>query len=140
MNCKPNAFQKRRTLAGRHIGTIGNGRRFCSVRSLTLITRKVDLRSCEELENWSSLCGRPPKSATPIFLVTPLTMQIKLGFRPESGIAGTIMWFNDAKAYPQLYRNETRSDSGHLNSVAAKEFTRIVAESFSQLRRENRIQ
>src|SRR5438045_4570787 len=30
--------------------------------------------------------------ATPIFLVTPLTMQIKLGFRPESGIAGPILW------------------------------------------------
>ena len=78
--------------------------------------------------------------ATPIFLVTPLTMQIKLGFRPESGIASTVMSFNDAKAYPQLYRNETRSDSGHLNNVAAKEFTRIVAEDFLQLRRENRIQ
>ena len=90
---------------------------------------------------YRQLAGEVKKAgATPIFLVTPLTMQIKLGFRPESGIAGTIMWFNDAKAYPQLYRNETRSDSGHLNSVAAKEFTRIVAESFLQLRRENQIQ
>ena len=78
--------------------------------------------------------------ATPIFLVTPIMAQIKLGFRPESGIASTVMSFNDAKAYPQLYRNETRSDSGHLNNVAAKEFTRIVAEDFLQLRRENRIQ
>jgi hypothetical protein len=78
--------------------------------------------------------------ATPIFLVTPLTMQIKLGFRPESGIAGTIMSFNNARAYPQLYRNEMRIDGDHLNSVAAEEFTRLVAENFSQLRRENRIE
>ena len=78
--------------------------------------------------------------AIPIFLVTPLSMQVELGFRPESGIAGTIMSFNDARAYPQLYRSETRIDSGHLNSVAADEFTRIVAESFSELRRENQIQ
>jgi hypothetical protein len=67
-------------------------------------------------------------------------MQIKLGFRPESGIAGTIMSFNNARAYPQLYRNEMRIDGDHLNSVAAEEFTRLVAENFSQLRRENRIE
>jgi len=78
--------------------------------------------------------------ATPIFLVTPLTTQIKLGFRPESGIAGTVMSFNDARAYPQLYRTEMRMDGSHLNSLAAEEFTRLVAENFSQLRRENQIQ
>jgi len=78
--------------------------------------------------------------ATPIFLVTPLTMQIKLGFRPEAGIAGTVMSFNSSTAYPQLYRNEMRTDRGHLNNVAAEEFTRLVAENFLQLRRENRIQ
>ena len=78
--------------------------------------------------------------AIPIFLVTPLTMQIKLGFRPESGIAGSVMSFNNATAYPQLYRNEMRVDASHLNGVAAEEFTRLVAENFSQLCRENRIQ
>ena len=78
--------------------------------------------------------------ATPIFLVTPLTMQIELGFRPESGIAGTVMSFNNARAYPQLYRNEMRIDRSHLNIMAAEEFTRLVAENFLQLRRENRIQ
>jgi hypothetical protein len=78
--------------------------------------------------------------AIPIFLVTPLTMQIKLGFRPESGIANNVMSFNDAKAYPQLYRKEMRLDGSHLNSVAAEEFTKLIAESFSRLRRENRIQ
>ena len=78
--------------------------------------------------------------ATPIFLVTPLTAQIKLAFRPESGIAGAVMWFNNARAYPQLYRKEMRLDGTHLNSVAVEDFTRLVAENFSQLRRENRIQ
>ncbi len=78
--------------------------------------------------------------AIPIFLITPLTMQIKLGFRPQSGIAGNVMSFNDARAYPQLYRKEMRFDGGHLNSVAAEEFTRLVAENFSRLRHENRIQ
>jgi hypothetical protein len=78
--------------------------------------------------------------AIPIFLITPLTMQIKLGFRPESGIAGNVLLFNDARAYPQLYRKEMRIDGSHLNSVAAEEFTRLIAENFSRLRRENRIQ
>ncbi len=78
--------------------------------------------------------------AIPIFLITPLTRQIKLGFRPESGIANNVMSFNDARAYPQLYRTEMRLDGGHLNSVAAEEFTRLVAENFLRLRRENQIQ
>jgi hypothetical protein len=78
--------------------------------------------------------------AIPVFLITPLAMQIKLGFRPESGIAGNVMSFNDARAYPQLYRQEMRIDGSHLNGVAAEEFTRLVAENFSRLRRENRIQ
>jgi hypothetical protein len=69
-----------------------------------------------------------------------VTVQIELGFRPESGIAGTVMSFNNARAYPQLYRSDLRSDSGHLTPAAAEEFTRLVAESFSQLRRENKIQ
>jgi hypothetical protein len=78
--------------------------------------------------------------ATPIFLVTPLAMQIKLGFRPEAGIASPVMLFNNATVYPQLYRKEMRIDRSHLNNVAAEEFTRLVAENFLQLRRENRIQ
>jgi hypothetical protein len=78
--------------------------------------------------------------AIPVFLITPLTMQIKLGFRPESGIAGNVMSFNDARAYPQLYRKEMRLDGSHLNSVAAEEFTRLVAENFLRLRRDNQIQ
>ena len=78
--------------------------------------------------------------AIPIFLVTPLTAQIKLGFRPESGMADMVMSFNDAKAYPQFYRSKMRVDGGHLNSAAAEEFTRLVAEKLSQLVREDRIQ
>jgi hypothetical protein len=78
--------------------------------------------------------------ATPVFLVTPKTTQIKLGFRPESGIAETVMLFNDAAAYPQLYRNEMRVDADHLNGMAAEEFTELVARKFSQLIQEKRIQ
>jgi len=78
--------------------------------------------------------------ATPIFLVTPKTTQIKLGFRPESGVTETVMLFNDAKAYPQLYRKEMRVDADHLNGAAAEEFTELVARKFSQLIQEKQIQ
>jgi len=78
--------------------------------------------------------------ATPVFLVTPKTTQIKLGFRPESGIAEKVMLFNDARAYPQLYRNEMRVDADHLNGLAAEEFTELVARKFSQLIQEKQIQ
>lgn len=78
--------------------------------------------------------------ATPVFLVTPKTTQIKLGFRPESGIAETVLLFNDASAYPQLYRNEMRVDADHLNGVAAEKFSELVARKFSQLIQENQIQ
>jgi hypothetical protein len=61
--------------------------------------------------------------ATPIFVVTPVTTQTKFGFRREAGIAATIMSFNDAAAYPQLYRKETRIDRNRVNSAAAEEFT-----------------
>ncbi len=78
--------------------------------------------------------------ATPIFLSTPRTAQVKLGFRPGSGIAETVLLFNDAKAYPQLYRNEMRVDTDHLNGMAAEEFTELVARKFSQLIQEKQIQ
>lgn len=78
--------------------------------------------------------------ATPIFLVTPTTAQTKLRFRSESGIAGAVMPFNDAKDYPQLYRNEIRFDADHLNSTGAEEFTRLIADNLSRLINDGRIQ
>lgn len=76
--------------------------------------------------------------ATPVFLITPTMAQTKLGFRPESGVGGATMLFNDAKAYPRLYRNEMRFDADHLNGAAAEEFTTLVAHNFLQLIEENR--
>jgi hypothetical protein len=92
-------------------------------------------RACRQLAEEVRKAG-----AVPIFLVPPVITQFELGFRPKSGIAGTVMSFNNARAFPQLYRSEMRIDSGHLNAAAAEEFTRLVAENFSRLRRENKIQ
>ena len=77
--------------------------------------------------------------AVPIFLVPPNLTQTRLGFRPESGVGTTVMSFNDAKNYPQLYRKEMRVDPDHLNGAGSEYFTRLLAEDFSQRVRQNQI-
>lgn len=69
--------------------------------------------------------------AKPIFLVTPITRQYQIGFGSDS--PGTVMSFNDAKAYAPLYRKSVRMDANHLNATGAEEFTKLVAASFAQL-------
>jgi hypothetical protein len=77
--------------------------------------------------------------AVPIFLVTPNVVQTRLGFRPESGVSATVMSFNNAKDYPELYRKEMRVDPDHLNAAGSEYFTRLLAEDFSQRLQQNRI-
>jgi hypothetical protein len=64
-----------------------------------------------------------------------MVTQIELGFRPESRMAATVMSFNKAGVYPQLYLKDMRVDGLHLNARGAEEFSRLVAENFSQLHR-----
>jgi hypothetical protein len=70
--------------------------------------------------------------AVPIFLVTPNNLQTRLEFRPESGVAATVISFNNAKAYPQLYRKGMRIDPNHLKGAASEEFTKLLADDFLQ--------
>ena len=77
--------------------------------------------------------------AVPIFLVTPNVVQSRLGFRPESGVAATVMSFNNATEYPELYRKEMRVDPDHLNGAGSEYFTKLLAEDFSQRLRQNQI-
>lgn len=77
--------------------------------------------------------------AVPIFLVTPDVVQTRLGFRPESGVNATVVSFNNAKDYPELYRKEMRVDPDHLNAAGSEYFTRLLAENFSQRVHQNRI-
>jgi len=100
-------------------------------------TRFVSAATERAYRQWANEVRRI--GATPIFIVTPVTAQTRLEFRPESGVAGPVLPFNDAKAYPQLYRSDMRFDADHLNAEAAEEFTRLVARHFSQLIEEKRI-
>lgn len=101
-------------------------------------SRPVSPSTEQAYREWADEVRRA--GATPIFLVTPTTPQTKLQFRSESGIAGAVMRFNDAKGYPQLYRNEIRVDADHLNETGAEEFTRLIADSLSRLINDGRIQ
>ena len=100
-------------------------------------SRFVSAATEKAYRQWAEEVKR--SGATPIFLVTPKTTQIKLGFRPESGIDAAILRFNDAGAYPQLYRQEARFDTDHLNGTGAEEFTKLVAHHLSQLMEKNRV-
>jgi hypothetical protein len=100
--------------------------------------RPVSPSTEEAYRQWAAAIRKT--GATPIFLVTPTTAQTNLQFRPESGIAATVMRFNDAQAYPQLYRNEVRYDADHLNGTGAEEFTRLVAGNLSRLIKDGQVQ
>jgi len=101
-------------------------------------SRRVSSSTEQAYRQWADAVRET--GATPIFLVTPTTAQTKLEFRSESGIAGAVMPFNDAKDYPQLYRNEIRVDADHLNGTGAEEFTKLIADNLSRLINDGRIQ
>jgi len=70
--------------------------------------------------------------ATPIFFVPPSTMSAVpakfIGAPPAP-----VFVFNDAGLYPDLFRPEARIDEGHLNSVGAAEFTKLLAHRFIEI-------
>lgn len=101
-------------------------------------SRRVSSSTEQAYRQWADEIRKT--GATPIFLVTPTTAQTKFEFRSESGTADAVMPFNNAKEYPQLYRNEIRVDADHLNGTGAEEFTRLIADNLSRLISDGRIQ
>jgi hypothetical protein len=77
--------------------------------------------------------------AVPIFLVTPNAGQTRLAFPPESGVAATVLSFNNANEYPELYRKEMRFDSDHLNGAGSENFTKLLAQEFLHRVQQNEI-
>lgn len=77
--------------------------------------------------------------AVPIFLVTPNVEQTRILFPPESGVAATVMSFNNATEYPALYQKEMRFDPDHLNGPGSEMFTKLLAAKFLQGIHQNEI-
>ena len=65
--------------------------------------------------------------AATIFFTAPGSMAL-LPRRFSRTPAPPVLAFNDANAYPQLYRTAVRVDENHLNAAGAQEFTRAFAE------------
>lgn len=100
-------------------------------KRLSPVTEKA-CRQCAEIIRH---CG-----AVPIFLVTPTaTVQTKFTFHDGSEPPGVVISFNDARAYPDLYRSSVRIDPSHITKPAAEEFTRLVAADFVKLMRAGKI-
>jgi hypothetical protein len=94
-------------------------------------TEEICRRSAAEVLR----CG-----AQPIFVVTPVRDQTQFFFaQPATGLT-TVLSFNDAIRYPDLYRTSVRLDSmSHLNEEGAQHFSRHVAERFAAALREGAI-
>jgi hypothetical protein len=69
--------------------------------------------------------------AIPIFVVTPVVPASPVRFQDNAPAPGAVLAFNDAKAFPQLYRTNVRINEGHVNKKGAEEFTRLLAEKFA---------
>jgi hypothetical protein len=69
--------------------------------------------------------------AIPIFVVTPVVSVSPVRFQDNAPAPGSVLAFNEAKAFPQLYRTNVRINEGHVNKKGAEEFTRLLAEKFA---------
>jgi hypothetical protein len=65
--------------------------------------------------------------ATPVFFTAPGPTSL-LPSKFSVADAPPVLAFNDARAYPSLYRPEMRRDESHVNAHGAEEFTRIFAQ------------
>jgi hypothetical protein len=99
-------------------------------KAVSPYTEKVCLQCSNEIRTFGAM---------PVFLVTPTTTQSQLGFSGNSGSPGTVISFNDARLYPNFYRESVRVDQEHMDAAGAEEFTQLLAGKFAQLISEGRI-
>ncbi|MEO7723445.1 MAG: hypothetical protein ABIU29_01965 [Chthoniobacterales bacterium] len=77
--------------------------------------------------------------AIPVFLVTPVIDQSNLIFADSAIAPGTILSFNNASRYPELYRAAVRIDYSHMNESGSAEFTRQLGREFTAALRKGTI-
>lgn len=69
--------------------------------------------------------------AAPFFVVTPVISQSRVNFRRLP--PGSLLSFNNSKAYPELYDTAVRIDDGHLTRQGSETFTDILAREFIRI-------
>jgi hypothetical protein len=84
-------------------------------------------RACREMAEQVTKVG-----ATPIFVRMPVVSQVQLRFRSDP-TASAILSYNNAAAYPELYRRDTRAEEIHLNPRGAEALSSLVARDLSKL-------
>jgi len=72
--------------------------------------------------------------AEPIFVEPPsLHMVNDFEAAERVGVIDTLLSYKDPNRFPQLYSVERRQDAGHLNAAGSREFTKLLAEDFSEV-------
>jgi hypothetical protein len=103
-------------------------------QALARVTQPVKARLIDEYADEAyRICAKEVRrcGAIPIFIVTPVVPVSAVRFRDDASAPGSVLAFNNSKAFPQLYRTNVRSDEGHVNEKGAEEFTRLLAEKFA---------
>lgn len=72
--------------------------------------------------------------AEPIF-IDPPSLHLDNDFQAaeQLGTIDRLLTYRDPNRFPQLYKPENRYDVDHLNRSGSEEFTRLIAEDFSQM-------
>ena len=71
--------------------------------------------------------------ATPIFVEPPsLHMENDFQAAQQLGTIDMLLSYKDPDRFPQLYTVDQRHDADHLNDAGSREFTRLLAEDFSE--------
>ncbi len=72
--------------------------------------------------------------ATPIFVEPPsLHMENDFQSAQQLGTIDTLLSYKDPNQFPQLYSIDQRHDADHLNDAGSREFTKLLAEDFSEV-------
>jgi hypothetical protein len=71
--------------------------------------------------------------ATPVLIVAPTTTGRSFYPRPRDGDSPLVLDFTDLKRYPELYDEQYRLDTDHLNTPGAIIFTRLLVEQFEEV-------
>jgi hypothetical protein len=74
--------------------------------------------------------------ASPVFVIPPTAQMPQALFAGRDGAA--VLAFDDPIRFPTLYQLDHRQDFEHLNPAGAAEFTRLLAERFTQSLAEKR--
>jgi len=82
---------------------------------------------------WAMIRKIEAIGATPVLIVPPTTAGKNFYPALRNGVAPPVFDFADLQRYPELYDEQYRLDTDHLNTPGAKVFTQCLVERFAEL-------